>query len=104
MKNFLIYTLATITGIILSSLIFFVIMLASLSAIIASGEKPVSISDNSVLVLKAGVPVPDRSNPNPWAAFDVIDMSFSPTPGLNDILSNIKKAAADEKIKGILML
>ncbi len=103
MKNFIIYTLATITGIILSTLIFFVIMLASLSAIIASGEKPVSISDNSVLILKAGVPVPDRSNPNPWASFDIINMSFSPTPGLNDILSNIKKAAADDNIKGILI-
>lgn len=103
MKNFLIYTLATITGIILSSLIFFVVMLASLSAIIASGEKTVSISDNSVLVLKAGVPVPDRGNPNPWAAFDIINMSFSPTPGLNDILGNIKKAAEDENIKGILI-
>lgn len=103
MKNFLLYTLATITGIILSSVIFFIIMLASLGAIIASGDKPVTVSENSVLVLKAGIGIPDRGNPNPWAAFDIINMSFSPTPGLNDILSNIKKATDDSKIKGILI-
>ena len=103
MKNFLLYTLATITGIILSSVIFFLIMLASLSAIVASGDKTVSVSENSVLVLKAGVPIPDHGNPNPWASFDIINMSFSPTPGLNEILANIKKATDDPKIKGILI-
>jgi protease-4 len=103
MKNFLIYTLATITGIFLTSILFFIIMLASLSVIVASGDKPVAISENSILVLKAGVPVPDRGNPNPWAGFDIINMNFSPTPGLNEILENIDKASKDEKIKGILI-
>jgi protease-4 len=103
MKNFLIYTLATITGIIVSSFLFFLIMIASLSALIATGEKPVTISDNSVLVLKAGVPIPDRGNPNPWAGFDFINMSFTPAPGLNEILADIRKAENDNRIKGILI-
>jgi len=103
MKNFLIYTLATITGIIIASILMFLIMLASLSVMIASGDKSVSISENSVLVLKAGVPVPDRSDPNPFAGLDLINMSLSPAPGLNDILSNLEKAASDKKIKGILI-
>jgi len=67
MKDFLKYTLATITGIIIVSILFFITLLASLSAIIASGEKPASISKNSVLVLKAGVTIPDRGNLNPFA-------------------------------------
>jgi len=103
MKNFLIYTLATITGIIIASILMFLILLASLSVMIASGDKSVSISENSVLVLKAGVPVPDRSDPNPFAGLDLINMSLSPAPGLNDILSNLEKAASDKKIKGILI-
>jgi protease-4 len=103
MKNFLIYTLATITGIILASLIFFFIMLGSLGAMVAAGEKPVSVSDNSILVLKAGVPIPDRTDPNPFAGFDIMDMSFTPAAGLNDILKNLDKAAADPKIKGVLI-
>jgi len=103
MKNFLIYTLATITGIILTSLIFFFALLASLGAMVAAGEKPVSISNNSVLVLKAGVSIPDRSDLNPFAGIDILDMTFSPVAGLNDILKNLDKAATDTKIKGILI-
>lgn len=103
MKNFLIYTLATITGIIIASILIFLIMLASLSVMIASGDKSVSISENTVLVLKAGVPVPDRSDPNPFAGLDIINMTLTPAPGLNDILQNLEKAASDKKIKGILI-
>jgi protease-4 len=103
MKNFLLYTLATITGIFITSILFFIITIAGLSAIVASGDKPVPLSKKTVLILKAGVPIPDRGNPNPWSGFDYINMSFAPTPGLNDILNNIKKAAADKKITGILI-
>jgi len=103
MKSFLKYTLATITGIIIVSILFFVIMLASLSTMIISGEKPVSISENSILVLKAGATIPDQGNTNPYAGFDIINMTITPLPGLNDILNNIKKASTDDKIKGILI-
>jgi protease-4 len=103
MKKFLLYTLATITGIIIASILFFIITLASLSVIVASGDKTVTLSDKTVLVLKAGVPIPDRGNPNPWSGFDFFDMSFTPTPGLNEIINNIKKAATDKKITGILI-
>ncbi len=103
MKSFLKYVLATIIGIILASIIFFVIMLASLSALVASGNKPVSISDNSILVLKAGAEIPDRGNDDPLSSIDIVNMTFNPVPGLNDILANIEKASRDSKIKGILI-
>jgi protease-4 len=103
MKNFLKYTLATITGIIIASILFFIVMIAGLSALVASGEKPVSISDNSILVLKAGVTIPDRGNQNPLAGIDLFNMTFTTAPGLNEILQNIQKASADSKIKGILI-
>lgn len=103
MKNFLIYTLATITGIIIASLLIFLIMLASLSAMVAVGDKSVSISDNSILVLKTGIPIHDRTDPNPFSGFDFGNMSITQTAGLNDILQNLEKAATDDKIKGILI-
>lgn len=103
MKNFLIYTLATITGIILASLLFFIVMISSLSIMVASGDKPVSITGNSILVFNAGVPVPDRTDPNPLAGFDIINMTVTQAPGLNDIFKNLEKAANDERIKGILI-
>jgi protease IV len=103
MKNFLLYTLATITGIIIASILFFFVMIGSLSAIVASADKQVTVSDKTVLILKAGIPIPDRGDPSPWSGFDFVNMTFSPTPGLNDILNNIKKAAGDKKITGILI-
>lgn len=103
MKDFLKYTLATITGIFLVSILFFIIMLASISAMVSAGNKQASISDNSILVLKAGVTIPDRGDSNPLAGFDIVNMTITQAPGLNDILRNIKKASSDEKIKGILI-
>jgi protease-4 len=103
MRNFLKYTLATITGIIITSILFFIVMLASLSALVASGDKPVAIKDNSVLVLKAGITIPDRGNQNPFAGFDLFDMALTPGPGLNEILQNIEKASTDKNVKGILI-
>ncbi len=103
MKNFLIYTLATITGVILASFLIFIVMLSSLSIMVASGDKPVSISSNSILVLNAGVTIPDRTDPNPFAGFDFINMTVTQAPGLNDILKNLDKAANDPKIKGVLI-
>jgi protease IV len=103
MKNFLIYTLATITGIILASFLIFIVMLSSLSIMIASGDKPVSITSNSILILNAGVTIPDRTDPNPFAGFDFINMTVTQAPGLNDILNNLEKAANDPKIKGVLI-
>lgn len=103
MKNFLKYTFATITGIIITSILFLIIMIASLSALVASGDKPVSISENSVLVLNAGVIIPDRGNENPFTGLDLLDMTFTPAVGLNEILRNIQKASADKNIKGIVI-
>lgn len=103
MKSFLKYTLATITGIILATILLFIIMIASLSALVATGDKPVTISKNSILVLNAGNIIPDRGTENPLAAFDFMDMSFSPSVGLNEILRNIRKASKDDNIKGILI-
>jgi protease-4 len=87
MKSFLKYTLATITGIIIASVLFFIVMLASFSAIVSSGNKPVSISNNSILVLKAGVTIPDRGDQNPLAGIDLFNLTLSPAPGLNEILN-----------------
>jgi protease-4 len=103
MKTFLKYTLATITGIIITSILFFIIMMAVISTMMASGEKAVSIKDNSILVLKAGLPIPDRASQNPFASLDFSNIELTPSVGLNEILRNIDKASRDKKIKGILI-
>ncbi|MDT8401598.1 MAG: signal peptide peptidase SppA [Bacteroidales bacterium] len=103
MKSFLKYTLATITGLIIAGILFFFVSLASLSLMIASVEKPVSISPNSVLVLNTGLIIPEKGTSDPFSSFDPINFTFKPAPGINDILKNLDKAADDERIKGVLI-
>jgi len=103
MKSFLKMTLAVIAGLILTGILFFVIMLFVISGIVASGSKPAEIKEKSVLVLKTGTAIPDRTNSNPLSMLDPFSMTFTQTAGLNDILKNLRKAATDDKISGILI-
>jgi len=103
MKSFLQMTLAVIVGLILTGILMFVIMLSVISGIAASSNKPAVISEKSVLVLKTGTAIPDRTESNPLATLDPFSMTFSAAPGLNDILKNLRKAANDDKISGILI-
>ncbi len=103
MKNFLKMVLAVITGLVLMGILFFVIMLSALSGMAAAGKKSVTIPEKSVLVLKTGAMIPDRTQTNPFSMLDPLTMSFTHTPGLNDILKNLKKAADDDRVSGILI-
>jgi len=103
MKTFLKMLLAVIAGIIVTSILFFVIMLSVFSGMAAAGKKPAAISEKSVLVIKTGAMIPDRSTGNPLSTIDPLTMSFTQTPGLNEMLKNLKKAAEDEKVSGILI-
>jgi len=103
MKSFLKYTLATITGLLITGILFFFISLASFSLMIASAEKQVSIKPNSVLVLNTGLFIPEQGMNDPWSSFDPLEFTFKPAPGINDILSNLEKAATDDRIKGLLI-
>lgn len=103
MKTFLKTVLAVITGIIISSVLMFFFMLVIIGAMVSSGSKPAVVTENSILVLKSGVPIPDRGNPNPTLVFDMQTVKFSAVTGMNDIIENIRKAENDENIKGIII-
>src|SRR6056297_761787 len=103
MKSFFKYVLATIVGIILSSILMFFIFLGSIGAIISSQDQPVKIDEHTVLHMKLTNPITDRSNKNLMENFDF--ESFQPVNqlGLNEILANIKKAKEDANIDGIYL-
>ncbi len=103
MRDFLKTTLAVITGLIISSILLFFFTMVMFAVMIASASKPVRVSDNTLLKLKIGVPIPDRGNPTPTITFDQQNIRFAPVTGLNDIISNLKKAAEDDRIKGVII-
>lgn len=103
MKSFLKYTLATIVGVIITGLLFFLILFSTMSAIISKGDEPAEIKSNSLLKMELSHIIMDRSSKDPFANFDFQSMKPVPTLGLNEILANIDKAAKDENIEGIYL-
>lgn len=103
MKSFFKYLLATMLGIILSSILLFFIFIGIIGAMVSSQDEPVKIKPNTVLHIELNQPIMDRSDNNPMANFDFA--SFTPIQqlGLNDILKNIKKAKTDPNIEGIYL-
>lgn len=103
MRSFLKYTLASITGIIIASLLGFFIMAGIFSAIVASSEKEVHIKDHSVLVLKLDAQLSDRAPNNPFQNLELPGFEGSKRLGLDEITEAIEKAKHESKIKGIYL-
>ena len=104
MKSFFKTLLASILGVIIGSFIMFFLMLMVVGAIVSStGEQPYEVKAGSVLHLKFDKSIVDRASKNPFEGFSPFSMKPEKNMGLNDILANIKKAKADENIKGIYL-
>ena len=98
MKEFLKYVLATITGIILLSIIMGIMTVISMVGLVASTAGNTPVEDNSVLTLSLSGQLDERAESNPMAK---LTGQVSDNLGLDDILSAIRKAKENENIKGI---
>lgn len=105
MKSFFKYVLATITGIVIS---FFVIVLLGfiiIGAMVSSlnKDKDVVVAENSVLYINLSHQIYERTIPNPFEGVDFPGFSSPNNLGLDDILTRIKAAGEDSRIKGIYL-
>jgi len=98
MKDFLKFTLATVVGIILSSIVIFFIGAIILFGVVASADTEVKVKPNSIMFLDLNGTLEERTKDNPLKQFFGEELS---TYGLDDILSSIKKAKENDDIKGI---
>lgn len=103
MKSFFKTLLASIIGVIVGFVLLFFILLGVVGAMVASGDQPVTIKDNSVLQLKFDRDIVDRASKNPFEGVGLLSMKPVKSLGLNEILNNIRKAKNDDKIKGIYL-
>lgn len=99
MGQFFKFTLASILGFILASLLLMFISFGILMGIAAAGEEETIVKENSILKLKLNYPLTDRQVNDPMAFLNFEDMGSK--PGLDDVLKSIEKAASDPQIKGI---
>ena len=101
MKDFLKYVLATIVGIILTSIIFVVISIVSLAGMLASEGTTGSVSKNSVLRIKLQGEVVDRAGET--SPLELFSRGEQMTIALDQTLDALKKAAKNDKVKGIYL-
>lgn len=98
MKDFLKFTLATITGIILTSIVMFVISIIVVFSMLSSTETETVVKKNSIMMLDLNGSLVERTSDNIFKElFDKEDSTY----GLDDILASIKKAKENDDIKGI---
>lgn len=101
MKEFFKYVLATIVGIILTSIILTVICIVSVAGMVASEGATSSVPKNAVLRFKLQGEVVDRAGEG--SPFDIISQEEDFTIGLDQALDALKKAAKNDKVKGIYL-
>lgn len=98
MKDFIKNVLATMVGMFGFFIVMGVICMMSIIGMIASGNAAQNVEKNSVFVLNLSGTISEQGSENPLSMFTG-DNSLN--SGLNDILSSIKKAKANDDIKGI---
>ena len=99
MKGFLKSLLASILGCFIVLGVFFLIFFLSIMAMSVSSTDKFSLKDNTVLTLKLEGTLSERVEPN--SLLDMLGQNTDTELGLDDVLSSIKKAKENEKIKGI---
>jgi protease-4 len=103
MKNFFKITLASTLGVFIAAIFLYFISLVIFAAIIfaaGSGQSPKAINGATVLKIELTGSVSDRITETP---FDFINKSSFKNYALNDLLTAIRTAGDNDKIKGIYL-
>ena len=102
MKEFFKFTLATICGIVLLTVITGIIFLISIVGIIASESSTTKVESNSVFVIKMNGMIEERSEDNNPLSL-LLNRNDMEVMGLDDLVASIKKAKENDDIKGIYL-
>ena len=102
MKEFFKFTFATICGIILLGIAASILFVITLVGIIASGSASTKVEDNSVFVLKMDGMIEERTTENN-PLYSLLGQANAEGMGLDEVISSIRKAKNNDKIKGIYL-
>ena len=105
MKHFWKYTLATITGVVITSIVGFFIMMGIFGAIASSSEAPVKIKSASIYELELKGQLVDRAEDDPFsdAVSSAMGQEAMQIIGLDYVLLNIQTAKNETLVKGIYL-
>ena len=101
MLNFLKNIFSTVLGILLSFLVIFLIIIGVASISSQKNKSIKQLDKKHFLKIDLSTVVAERTNSNPLANFDPMNIDNSQQLGLKNILDNIEKAKNDDNIAGI---
>lgn len=103
--NFIKQVLATITGILITSIILFFIFLVFIGVLVQQSSQPTTVvaPAKSVLYLSLDYKIVEKTESNPLGDLNLPLYNVEKSIGLNDILARIKAAKTDDNIKGIYL-
>ncbi|MDR0894058.1 MAG: signal peptide peptidase SppA [Prevotellaceae bacterium] len=100
MKDFLKFMFATVAGLVVTGVLFFVVSLVVMAGMLSTSEPETVVQKNSVMLLNLDGELVERNQENPLRTlFSDRTASF----GLDDVLSSIRKAAENDNIRGIYL-
>ncbi len=104
MNSFFKYVLATIVGIIVAFFLIIFISLGIIGGLVHSigSDEPVLVAENSILTISIPYSIDERTNKGILNSISFAGLDNNRI-GLNDILTRIKVAKTDDKIKGIYL-
>ena len=103
MKDFFKYVLATVVGILAVSVLGFFFFFMIFGILVSVTEKQVSVKENSMLVINLGQQIVDRAPVDPFQNIDIPGFEQMKSTGLDDVTKSLKKAAYDDRIKGVYL-
>ena len=98
MKEFLKYTLATVTSIVMLFSALALVSVVALIGMVATGESAPTVKDNTVLVLQLSGALDERTQED---ALGGLTAGGRGSMGLDDITAAIRKAKGNDKVSGI---
>lgn len=100
MKQFFKIFAASLLALLVAGILFFVVFFGVIGAAVNSigKEEPVTIKDNSILMLDLSKPVTELGQEN---ALAILNGNPSNSNGLYDIIKSLREAKGDDRIKGV---
>ena len=103
MREFFKYVFATVVGIVISTVLLFILFFVMMIGIISTigEEKKVMVKNNSILYLNLDQAITERTPENSLSELPFFGSGDEKTIGFPDLIRALKAAKTDEKIKGI---
>ncbi|MBY0244122.1 MAG: signal peptide peptidase SppA [Sphingobacteriaceae bacterium] len=105
MKDFFKYVLATMVGIVLSSIVMVLVSIIFIVSLVAifSDDKETQVSENSVLHLNLDQSITERTPENSLKGLPFMDDEESKSIGFLDVIKSLQKAKTDPNIKCVYL-